>query len=53
MFLRLSTLGDLLLLLGNLLFLLNVSVLIGRYYRTVLRVAYTDATTPEPAEVNP
>jgi cytochrome c oxidase cbb3-type subunit 1 len=53
MFLRVSTIGELLLLLGNLLFLLNVSVLIGRYYRTVLRVAYTDATTLEPAEVNP
>jgi len=53
MFLRMSTLGDLLLLVGNLLFLLNVSVLIGRYYRSVVRVAYADATALEPAGVHP
>ena len=53
MFLGLSTIGDLLLLMGGLLFLLNVSVLIFRYYRAVFRVAYAEATAFEPAEVKP
>jgi cytochrome c oxidase cbb3-type subunit 1 len=53
MFLRVSTLGDLLLLLGNLFFLLNVFVVILRYYRSVVRVAYADVTALEPVEVHP
>jgi cytochrome c oxidase cbb3-type subunit 1 len=54
MFLRISTIGDTLLLLGNLLFLLNVSMLIVRHYRSVLRLALADATAPlEPAGVKP
>jgi cytochrome c oxidase cbb3-type subunit 1 len=51
MVLRLSTLGDLLLLIGGLLFLLNVSVLIGRCYSAKLRAAYADAAALEPAGV--
>jgi cytochrome c oxidase cbb3-type subunit 1 len=55
MFLRVSTLGDTLLLLGNLLFLLNVTVLIARYYRAVCKTAYASATaqlepTPYPSQ---
>jgi cytochrome c oxidase cbb3-type subunit I len=53
MFLRVSTLGDTLLLLGNLLFLLNVTVLIARYYRAVCKTAYASATTLVAAEVKP
>ncbi len=54
MFLRLSTLGDLLLLLGNLLFLVNVFALIARHCRAVVRVLYADAVAPlEPSEVKP
>jgi cytochrome c oxidase cbb3-type subunit 1 len=52
MFLRLSTLGELLLALGNLLFLLNVFAMIACYYRTVCTKAYKEATVQlEPAEV--
>jgi len=53
MFLRLSTLGDLLLLVGNLLFLLNISVLVIQFGRSVLRMAYADVTALQPAEVKP
>ena len=53
MFLRISTIGDFVLLLGNLFFLLNVFVLIVRYYRSVIRVAYAEATTLEPVVVKP
>lgn len=54
MVLRLSTLGDLLLLAGNLLFLLNISALILQYFRSMVRMAYAEATaTLEPAEVKP
>jgi cytochrome c oxidase cbb3-type subunit 1 len=53
MFLRISTLGDLLLLFGNLLFLLNVSALIVGYYRSVVRVAYAEVTALEPAGAKP
>jgi len=53
MFLRLSTLGDLLLLVGNLLFLLNISVLMIQFGRSVLRMAYADVTALQPAEVKP
>lgn len=50
--LRVSTFGDLILLLGSLLFLLNVFALIAGYYRAVCSSAYTAATTPlDTAEV--
>jgi len=42
--LRVSTIGDLLLLLGGLLFLVNVCALIARYYRTVCATAFAAAT---------
>ena len=54
MFLRISTVGDTLLLLGSLLFLLNVVALISRYYCGVCKTAYASVTaqlesTPAPA----
>lgn len=52
LFLRLSTLGDLLVLFGNLLFLLNVCGMIARYYRSVCKTVLAAATARlEPAEV--
>jgi cytochrome c oxidase cbb3-type subunit 1 len=52
MFLRISTLGDMLLLFGNVFFLLNVTALVVRYYRAVCNAAYASATAPlETAEV--
>jgi cytochrome c oxidase cbb3-type subunit 1 len=54
MFLRLGTVGELLLALGNLLFLVNLLALIARYYRAVGAKAYAIATARlEPAEVQP
>jgi len=52
MFLRISTLGDTLFLLGSLMFLLNVLALLVRYYRAVCSTAWAAATAPlETAEV--
>jgi cytochrome c oxidase cbb3-type subunit I len=51
-FLRLSTLGEMLLLFGHLLLLGNIAVLSVRYYRTHFVPAYTSATV-ELAEVKP
>ena len=42
--LRLSTLGELLVVLGNLLFLFNVGLAFVRHYRSVCKVACADAT---------
>jgi len=54
MFLRVSTLGDVLLALGSGLFLLNVAGLILRYYRGVCSTAYAVATSAlETAEAKP
>lgn len=54
MFLRISTLGETLIALGNLLFLLNVTFLIVRFYRAVCFKVYLDSTAQfEPAEVKP
>jgi len=54
MFLRLSTVGETLLALGNLLFLLNVTALIVRHYRSVCLTAYAAATARlETTEVKP
>jgi hypothetical protein len=47
-----STLGETLIVVGNLLFLFNVGYAIVRYYRSVCRVAYADLTVSlEPAGV--
>lgn len=52
MYFRVSTLGDTLIALGNLLFLLNLLTLIGRYYRSVVVAAYTAVTARlDPVEV--
>jgi cbb3-type cytochrome oxidase subunit 1 len=48
---RLSTLGELMIAIGALLFLVNVLVVIVSYYRTVCRTAYLDATALTPLEV--
>jgi len=55
MFLRLGTVGELLIALGNLLFLLNVLAVIATYYRAVCTKAYTAITkrlepTPDPSK---
>jgi cytochrome c oxidase cbb3-type subunit 1 len=51
---RMSTLGETLLLIGNVLFLFNVGCVIVGYFRTVGKTAYADATAPlEPAGVKP
>ncbi len=53
-FLRISTTGDMLIALGNLLFLLNVIALPVRYCRSVCAAAYVVTTTRlETAEVRP
>ena len=54
MFLRLGTVGELLMALGNALFLLNVLAVIARYYRAVCTKAYAVVTarlepTPDPS----
>ena len=49
---RVSTLGETLLIIGNLLFLFNVGYAIVCYYRSVCKIAWAEATTPlEPAGV--
>jgi len=48
---RISTLGETLLLLGNLLFLLNLGWAIFSYYRVLCKSAYEEATQLEPAGV--
>lgn len=54
MFFRLGTMGELLILAGNFLFLFNIGVVLARYYRTVCCAAYADVTAPlQPAEVKP
>lgn len=54
MYLRVSTIGDTLLALGSLLFLLNVVALLARYYRGVCAKVLAAATAPlETAEVKP
>ena len=55
MFLRLGTVGELLIALGNLLFLLNVLAVIASYYRAVCTKAYVAVTTrleptPDPSQ---
>ncbi len=55
MFLRLGTIGELLIALGNLLFLFNVLAMIARYYREVCTKAYMAVTarlepTPDPSK---
>jgi hypothetical protein len=44
MMFRLSTLGETLILLGNVLFVLNLGAAIVSYYRVVCKTAYDDAT---------
>lgn len=52
MLFRISTLGETLILVGNLLFLINVMVALTGYYRSICKTAYADATAPlEPAGV--
>jgi cbb3-type cytochrome oxidase subunit 1 len=53
MTLRVSTFGLVLILIGNLVFLFNVSAVLVRYYRTVCQTAYKTATALEPAGVKP
>jgi cytochrome c oxidase cbb3-type subunit 1 len=53
MMFRLSTLGELMIAVGALLFLLNILLLIVSYYRTIATKAYADATALQPAEVKP
>jgi cytochrome c oxidase cbb3-type subunit 1 len=50
---RMSTLGELMILIGALIFLGNISLLIVSYYRAIAKTAYTDATALQPAEVKP
>jgi cytochrome c oxidase cbb3-type subunit 1 len=53
-FLRISTLGDTCILIGSLFFVVNLTGLSVRYYRTHFLPAYRDAVTPlKPAEVKP
>jgi cytochrome c oxidase cbb3-type subunit 1 len=53
-FLRVSTIGDLLLALGNALFAANLVAMAVRYYRTHVVPVYQAVTTPlKPAEVQP
>ena len=53
-FLRASTMGDLLLALGHLLFLVNLGALVCRFYRARAVAAWAEATTEiKPAEVRP
>jgi cytochrome c oxidase cbb3-type subunit I len=53
-FLRVSTLGELLVLVGHLLLLGNIAALSVRYYRTHFLPAYAEATAElKPAEVKP
>ena len=51
MMFRLSTLGELLIALGTLVFLLNLLVLIVTYYRAIAKTVIADATALQPAEV--
>lgn len=54
MFLRISTTGEVLILLGHLLFLANLTGLSVRYYRIHFLPVYRDAVAPlKPAEVKP
>jgi hypothetical protein len=54
MFLRISSVGEGLILLGNLLFLFNVSAVLVRYYRAICRSAYSAATAEwNPVEAKP
>jgi len=51
LYFRLSTLGEMLLLIGNLLFLFNVGTVVVHYYRLVCKSIYVEATALEPAGV--
>lgn len=51
MFFRLSSIGELLLAVGALVFLLNVFSVMVSYYRSVLKTAYADATALQTVEV--
>ena len=52
MFFRISTVGEFLLLVGNLLFLFNVLAMLVSFYRTAFKSAYAQVTAPlEPAGV--
>ena len=53
MFLRVSTLGEVLLVLGSLNFLFNVMAVIVRFYFTAGKTAYAEAIALQPAEVKP
>ena len=54
MYLRLSTVGELLLVAGNGIFLFNVGAALVRHYRAVCSAAYADATAAlQPAEARP
>ena len=51
MYLRISTLGETLLVLGSLTFLFNVCAVIVRYYLVVGKTAYAEVTALQPAGV--
>jgi cbb3-type cytochrome oxidase subunit 1 len=48
---RIGTMGEMLIVLGALLFLVNILSVIWSYYRTVARAAYAEAIALQPAEV--
>ncbi len=48
---RVGTMGEVMIALGALLFLVNVLAVIGGYYRVILKTAYAEATAPQPVEV--
>ena len=50
---RLSTLGETMLLLGNLIFLFNIVGAMVSYYRSIAKTAFAKATALEPARVQP
>ena len=51
---RVSTMGELLIAVGNLFFLLNITALMARHYRAICVAGYAEATARlEPAEAKP
>jgi cytochrome c oxidase cbb3-type subunit 1 len=50
---RIGTMGEMLIVAGALLFLVNILTVIWSYYRTVARAAYAEAIALQPAEVKP
>jgi hypothetical protein len=50
---RISTLGETMLLLGNLIFVFNLLAAMAGYYCSIGKAAYAEATALEPARVQP